>query len=208
MKNEDNLTVRLEEVKVNHWHRGRESLVQLNDDGSEPRNIPMTTLGRSAASPKQGVEADIVVVHTFDDLKNMGDGKIRGKIVVYHEAWTGYGSTVGYRIRGAQEAAKYGAVGAIIASVTPEASADNLHTGFSITASIPAAAITRRDAHRLEEEYKRAINHPNQYKVPRLRLFTESHLDPKPQTAYNIVAEVRGRELPDKIVVLGGHIDS
>ncbi|KAI8057043.1 hypothetical protein BDF22DRAFT_669140 [Syncephalis plumigaleata] len=207
MKNDDGLNVRLEEVKVNHWHRGRESLVQLNEDGSE-RKIPMTTLGRSAASPKQGVEAEIVVVRTFDELKRLGEDKIRGKIVVYNEAWAGYGGTVSYRTRGAQEAAKYGAVGAVIASITPEASADNLHTGFSITASIPAAAITRRDARRFEQEYKQAIEHPNQHKVPRLRLFTESYLDPEPKIAYNIVAEVRGREQPDKIIVLGGHIDS
>jgi carboxypeptidase Q len=203
----DGLDVHLEAVNVFHWQRGHESLVHVNSEKGE-RQIRLTTLGRSAASPPKGVEADVVVVKTFNELASLGADRLCGKIVLYNEAWTGYGGTVSYRSKGAIEAEKYGAVAVLVASVTPEASLDSLHTGLSNTASIPAAAITRREASHFEELYRLSVENPAKYKAPRLRFSTESHMDPEFKVGYNIVAQVSGREAPEKVVIMGGHIDS
>ncbi|KAI9591909.1 hypothetical protein BDF19DRAFT_498998 [Syncephalis fuscata] len=206
----DGLSPTLEGVKVKHWTRGREYLVHVNVEGAPKgqRDIKLTTLGRSAATSPNGIVADIVVVRNFAELSKLGQQRIRGKIVLFVEPWQGYGATAIYRMMGAQEAAKYGAVAVIIASVTPESSSDTLHTGLTLPASIPIAAITRSDARNFETLYNRAIKDPAKYKVPRLFFYTESHLDPKEYDGYNIVVDVKGRESPEKIVLLGGHIDS
>ncbi|KAI9591902.1 hypothetical protein BDF19DRAFT_425884 [Syncephalis fuscata] len=206
----DGLSPTLEGVKVKHWTRGREYLVHVNVEGAPKgqRDIKLTTLGRSAATSPNGIVADIVVVRNFAELSKLGQQNVHGKIVLFNEPWQGYGATVAYRLRGAQEAAKYGAVAVIIASVTPESSSDTLHTGLTLPASIPIAAITRSDARNFAALYNRAIKDPAKYKVPRLFFYTESHLDPKEYDGYNIVVDVKGRESPEKIVLLGGHIDS
>ncbi|KAI9592587.1 hypothetical protein BDF19DRAFT_450990 [Syncephalis fuscata] len=184
----DGLNPIMEIVKVKHWTRGREYIHYINPENlprGQARGIQMTTLGRSAATPSKSIESDIVVVRNFDELARLGQQRIRGKIVLYNEPWQGYEATVAYRLRGAQEAARYGAVAAIIASVTPKS----------------IAAISRNDASELESIYNRAMSNPNRYRVPRLRFYTESRLDPKEYDGYNIVVDVKGRESPEKIVL-------
>jgi carboxypeptidase Q len=64
------------------------------------------------------VTANALVVKDFDELEANKD-KVKGKIVVYNPPWMGYGESVDYRVNGAWRAAKYGAVGALVRSVTP-----------------------------------------------------------------------------------------
>jgi carboxypeptidase Q len=187
-------------VTVPAWVRGAESLTQLIP---EERPLPMLGLGGSIGTPPQGIEADAIVVPDFDALDNLGQEGISGRIVVYNVPWAGYGNTVRYRTTGASRAAEFGAVAAIVRSVTP-VSLQTPHTGamrYVVDAPrIPAAAITVEDAQRL------ARLHANRVRL-RLRLYMEARTEDDRQSA-NVIAEIPGSQSPKEVVVMGGHIDS
>ncbi|XP_008846086.1 carboxypeptidase Q-like [Nannospalax galili] len=106
--------VHLEPVKVPHWERGEESAVML-----APRihKMAILGLGSSIGTPPEGITAEVLVVTSFDELQRRAP-EARGKIVVYNQPYVSYGMTVQYRVRGAAEAAKVGAVASLIRSVT------------------------------------------------------------------------------------------
>src|ERR1043166_6007200 len=151
--------VHTERVMVPHWVRGEESLELVSPVS---RKLSMLGLGDSVGTPAGGVTAEAVVVHSFDELEALGE-KLRGKIVVYNVPFTNYGATVQYRASGPSRAAGYGAVAAIVRSVTP-VSLQTPHTGGA-------------------------------------------HFLPDAESA-NVVVEIKGREKPEEVVLIGGHIDS
>ena len=191
--------VRGQKVMVPHWVRGRESLEIVNP---RPRTIPMLGLGGSIATPPEGIEAELLVVSSFDDLRDKAD-QAAGRIVLFNVPFTSYGETVRYRGLGAIEASKVGAVASLIRSVTPY-SMQTPHTGAmrydESTPKIPHAAVTIEDAEYFAREQARGI-------VPRVRLYMEAQTLPDAPSR-NVVAELRGTEYPDEVVVMGGHIDS
>ena len=209
MKKDGLDNVHTEPVMVPHWVRGRESATLL-----APHRAPlhMLGLGMSVGTPPGGITAQVLVVNDFADL-HAHAAQAKGKIVLfdYHFDTTktpfdAYGDAVIYRGRGADSAAAYGAVAALVRSVTPH-SLSTPHTGAmgygDTTAKahhVPAAAITLEDAdmlHRIQ----------NRGQEIRVTLQMEAHMLPDAQSR-NIIAEVRGSELPDEVIVLGGHIDS
>ena len=191
--------VRGEDVMVPRWVRGTESAELVSP---RRQRLPMLGLGGSVGTGPNGITADVLVVSSFDDLKARA-GEARGKIVLFDVPFTTYGATVQYRGTGAIEAAKAGAVASLIRSVTPY-SMRTPHTGGmrydSTVTRIPAAALTVEDAmmlHRMQDRGERI-------RIT-LRMAAETLPDAKSR---NVVAELRGREKPDEIVVMGGHIDS
>ena len=203
---DDGLEVRTEKVMVPHWVRGvQEGAIKSPID----RPLHMLTLGGSVATPKGGITAPVVVVHDWKELDTKAE-QIKGAIVVYNvamPAWSpetgsGYGKTVEYRGRGASQAAKRGAVAALVRSVTAK-SLSTPHTGAmhydKDEAKIPAAAISVEDAELLDR-----LAAAGKVSV-QLRL--EPQQLPDAESA-NVIGELRGREKPDEIVVIGGHIDS
>ena len=198
---EDGLdNVRGEPVMVPRWVRGRESAELI-----EPRraHLPMLGLGGSIATPPQGITAEVLVVSDFDELTRRA-AEAKGKIVLFNAPFTNYGATAQYRYNGANVAARVGAVGSLIASVASY-SMRTPHTGLmapydSTAPKIPHAAITVEDAqmlHRMQQRGERVV----------VKLSMEAQTLPDVQSR-NVVAEIRGREKPDEVVVLGGHIDS
>ena len=191
--------VRGEPVLVPRWVRGRESATLVS-----PRRqaLHMLGLGGSIATPARGITAPVLVVTSFDDLARKS-AEARGKIVLFDVPFTNYGATVQYRSRGAVEAAKVGAVAALIRSVASN-SMQSPHTGAmrydSTVKRIPAAALSVEDAMLLHRMYDRG-----ERVVVTLRMQAKTHPDAQSR---NVIGELRGRELPDEIVVLGGHIDS
>ena len=188
-----------EEVMVPRWVRGNESVELLS-----PRCKPMAMLGLggSIATPPEGITAEAIVVGSFEELHKRAE-EARGKIVVYNVPFTTYGRTVRYRTQGAIEAAKVGAVASLVRSVTP-VSLYTPHTGGmrydSEVPKIPHAAITIEDTEllqRLQDRGERIV----------LRLKMEARTLPDVPSR-NVVAEIKGREFPEEIVVMGGHIDS
>jgi carboxypeptidase Q len=199
MKADGLQNVRGEPVLVPHWVRGVESA-----DLIKPRavRLHMLGLGGSVATPKGGITAPVLVVTSFDDLRARA-GEARGKIVLFDVPFTTYRETVRYRVGGASAAAQVGAVASLIRSVTPF-SIRSPHTGVmhydSTVARIPTAALSVEDAELLHRFQDRG-----QPIVLTLRMGARTLPD---AASRNVVAEVVGRERPDEVVVLGGHIDS
>ena len=199
MKRDGLDNVRAEKVMVPHWVRGEESLEMLTP---VPRKLQMLGLGNSIGTPADGVSADAVVVRNFAELDRLGE-QVRGKIVVYNAPFTNYGTTVLYRLQGASHAARYGAVAALVRSITP-VSLQTPHTGAmqydADQPKIPVAAITIEAAEFLQRMNDRG-DHPT------LRLKMEAKFLPDAESA-NVMAEIKGTEKPDEVVVIGGHFDS
>jgi len=199
MKKDGLENVRGEDVMVPRWVRGMESVELVSP---RRQKLAMLGLGGSVGTPPSGITADVLVVSSFDDLKARA-ADARGRIVLYDVPFTNYGATVQYRGTGAIEAAKVGAVASLIRSVTPY-SMRTPHTGGmrydSTVTKIPAAALTVEDAmmlHRMQDRGEKI----------RLTLRMEAQTLPDAPSR-NVVAELRGSERPDEIVVMGGHIDS
>ncbi len=191
--------VRGEPVMVPRWVRGEESATMV---GPRPMKLHMLGLGGSIGTPEGGITAPVLVVTSFDDLADKAD-QARGKIVLFDVPFTNYGATVQYRSRGAIEAAKVGAVAALIRSVASN-SMQNPHTGAmrydSTVTQIPAAALSVEDAAMLHRMYDRGDP-----VVVNLRMQAKTWPDARSR---NVIAELVGSEKPEEIVVLGGHIDS
>jgi len=197
---------RREEVMVPHWVRGKESLRVLGERGRELR---MLGLGMSVGT-KGALRGELVVVDTVDQLAR-DEVDVKGKIVLINQRMppfdherqeSGYGTAVQGRARGATLAGKRGAKAVLVRSVTAK-SLDNPHTGAlqyeEGAPKIPAAAVTLEGAEYLVREAARG-------KVE-LELRMGAKLLPDAPSA-NAIAELRGREKPEEVVVIGGHIDS
>ncbi len=200
MKRDGLSNVRVIPVKVPHWVRGAESARML---APENRPLHMLGLGMSIGTPPGGITADAVVVDDFDELAKLGSDGVRGKIVVYNETYHGYGQTVVYRTNGASRAAALGAVAVLVRSITPLAM-QIPHTGSmtydAAQPKIPAAAISLEDAMMLARF--------STQKIPiKIHLEMAAHMEPDAD-AGDIIGEIPGREHPEEVVVLGGHIDS
>ena len=192
-------TVRAEPVMVPHWVRGSESLEIVTP---HPRRIPVLGLGHSVATPEQGVEAEVVVIGSFAELERRRD-EVQGRIVLFNVPFSDYTSTVVYRTDGASRAANAGAVGVLVRSVGPPG-LRTLHTGMVRYAvdgpRIPAAAVAVEDARRFQRMIERG-----QRVTVRLRM--NAQMLPDAPSA-NLIGEVRGRERPEEIVLVGAHLDS
>ena len=206
------LEVRLEEVKVPHWVRGTEAAELVGYPGQVSDTVQrvfVTSLGGSSSTPADGVTADVVVVRNFNELASLGRDKVAGKIVLFNfpfdtrkadagYALDAYGEAVIYRSSGAKAAAELGAVGSLIRSV---GGADFRlpHTGYSVPAGIPAGAVAAEDA--------TLIAHLAAEGRVRMHLTLLSQNLPD-TTGYNVVADLRGSEHPEQVVVVSGHLDS
>jgi carboxypeptidase Q len=199
MKTDGLDNVRAEKVMVPHWVRGEESLEMLSP---VTQKLSLLGLGNSVGTPAAGISADAVVVRNFAELDALGE-RVRGKIVVYNAPFTNYGATVQYRLNGASRAARYGAVAALVRSITPT-SLQTPHTGAMnydpAQPKIPVAAITIEGAEQLQRTYDRGDRITLQLKM-------EAKFLPDAESA-NVIAELKGTERPDEIVLIGGHYDS
>ncbi len=199
MKKDGLENVHTERVMIPKWVRGSESVEITNP----PHHvIPMLGLGGSIATPPAGIEAEVMVVSSGDDLATRA-AQAKDKIVLFNVPYTNYGETVAYRSGGASMAARLGAVGMLVRAVGPMG-LRTPHTGgmayVADVTKIPAAAIPVEDALRIQRLVNRGI-------AVRVRLKMEAHFDPDVES-FNVVGEIRGSEKPDEIVLVGCHFDS
>jgi carboxypeptidase Q len=208
MKADGHDNVHTERVMVPHWVRGKESaeLVAPNR-----RSLSILGLGGTIGTPRRGITAEVVVVDNFKQLQALGADKVKGKTVLFNakmpafhpEKGSGYSKTVAYRWAGARVAAQYGAVAALVRSVTAN-SLRTPHTGSmgykDGVKKIPTAAVSTEDA----DLMARLVASGQTVKV-RLKLGARMRPD-KPSA--NVIAELRGTDKPDEIVVIGAHLDS
>ncbi len=195
----EGLKVWAEPVKVPKWVRGAESCTLVQP---MPYRLGMLGLGNSVGTPKEGITAEVMVVGSFAELEKRSS-EAKGKIVLFDVPFEGYGKTVVYRGAGPSQAAKHGAVACLIRSVG-SLSYDTPHTGSLNYAEdlpkIPAAALTLESAtqlHRLVDRGKKVV----------VTLKMEARMEGEAES-FNVIAEFTGREKPEEIVLVGGHLDS
>jgi carboxypeptidase Q len=211
----EGLRVELQPVKVPHWVRGAEQAEIMEYPGRPSgvtQQLHLTTLGGSVATASQGISAQILVVHSFDELRAR-EGQARGKIVVFDvpfnetlalngRAGTAYGQGVVYRSQGASAAARAGAIAALVRTVGG-ANYRLPHTGEMTydpnVPKIPTAALSAEDAmwlSRLAAEGPVTLH---------LTLLPQSLPD---ADSHNVIADWPGREQPEEVVIVSGHLDS
>ena len=208
--------VHLEKIMVPHWVRGEETaaLVQFPGQASNTtQKIVLCALGGSVATPKEGVEAEVLVVKNFDELKSMPREKIAGKIVLFNypfdkqmaaqgRGFPAYGEAVVYRSQGPVAAARQGAIACLIRSV---GAADYRlpHTGMTNYANdapkIPAGAVTAEDASLI-------ANLVSQGPVKMKLILTPQTLSDVESA--NVIGDIKGSEHPEQVVIVSGHLDS
>ena len=200
----------LQDVLVPHWVRGKKEEAYFRS-GKQKTTVPIAALGGSVATGPKGVEAGVIEVMSFPELRALGADKVKGKIVFFNRpmdptkinTFEAYSGAVDQRANGATEAAKLGAVGAIVRSMTT-AHDDNPHTGGMRYATgvplIPTAAISTNAADLLSKSLK---------DNPSLTFYFKQNCESLPDAkSYNVVGEIKGSEKPDEIIVVGGHLDS
>jgi hypothetical protein len=208
--------VKIEKVMVPHWVRGEERAELIEYPGQVPKTsqkVVLTALGGSVATPNDGITAEVITVRDINELRKLPRDKVQGKIVVYTnqydqrmadsgESFSAYGIAVAERAVGASEAARLGAVAAVIRSVGG-ANYRLPHTGAMFyvpdVAKIPAAAAASEDIDTIAALAQ-------QGKV-RMHLLLTPQTLPDVESA-NVVADIKGTEHPEEIVLVGGHLDS
>jgi hypothetical protein len=202
----------LQEVMVPKWVRGEKESAFFKASGTKVK-VPICALGGSIATPKKGITASVIEVHSIEELAKLGTEKLKGKIVFFNrpmnpeniDTFTSYGGCVDQRGKGAREAAKFGAVGVIVRSMNLRLD-DFPHTGWmgygELPKSqwIPAAAISTNGAELLSRSLK---------KNPDLQFYFKQSCEIMADVlSYNVVGEIKGSEHPENIMVVGGHLDS
>ena len=207
-------TVYMQPCMVPHWERGgKEKCFSINSTTKQKTNYEICALGNSISTAKNGVNAPVIIVNSFDQLDSLGEKNIKGKIVFYNvyfnhkhlHTGTCYSEKVGYRYAGASKAAKYGAVATIVRSMS-SINNDFPHTGVMgydtvLTKNIiPSCAISFSGADKLLNDLK--LN-------PKLSLSLIMSCKTLPnKLSYNVVGEIKGSEKPNEIILVGGHIDA
>ena len=199
----------LQPCMVTKWERGpKEEVSARGIRSGTALSLPCLALGNSEGSGPEGVTADIIEVHTLEELDALGT-QVRGKIVFFNRPLdqtrinTGeaYGGAADQRVNGPARASKYGALGAIVRSLSSTLD-DYPHTGVTIyddQKPIPAIAISTLAADKLSQLIA---------KEP-VRVYMRSECGMRGQVqSYNVIGEIRGSEKPDEIIIVGGHLDS
>lgn len=205
-------TVRLQPCTVPTWVRGPEPeevyIVNSNQIGT--RALHALALGHSVGTGSNGVTAEVIEVSSLDEVERLGRAKIAGKIVFYNRpmdptqlnTFAAYGGAVDQRGLGASKASEYGAVGALVRSMTTRLD-DVPHTGAMRyqdgVVPVPAVAISTNDAELLSRLLQREA----------VRVHIRTTCAPAgPATSYNVIGEIRGSTHPEEIILVGGHLDS
>lgn len=205
-------SVILQPVMVPHWLRGQKEEARIvNSRKLGTVSLNVSALGGSIGTGPAGVSGNIVEVKNFDELRQLGEKNVKGKIVFFNRpmdatqinTFSAYGRAVDQRGAGPSEAAKYGAVGAIVRSMGSNLE-DYPHTGglryAPNIAQIPAVSISTRHAELLSRVLKEEKD---------LRVYFETHCETLPDApSFNVIGEIKGSQFPEEIIVVGGHLDS
>jgi len=205
-------TVYLQPVMVPHWVRGKKEIGRIvNSKKLGAVNVNVVALGNSVGSGPAGVLGNIIEVQDFQELAKLGKAKIEGKIIFFNrpmdpklmDTFAAYSGASNQRGSGPSEAAKYGAIGVVVRSLSSFTD-DVPHTGgtrYGLNIpKIPAVAISTEGADLLSSLLKDDAD---------LKFYLETHCEMLPDVlSYNVVGEIKGSEFPDEIIAAGGHLDS
>ena len=204
-------TVFLQEVTVPVWIRGTKEYANISSDIMGSKELNICALGGSVGTGTDGIHGQVIEVKSLAELDKLGKKNIEGKIVFFNRAFDqtkfntfeAYGGAVDQRAAGASRAAKYGAIGMIVRSMTG-ADENNPHTGImhyiDSIRKIPAVAVSTKHADLLDQWLN---------KDSKLILYFKTECVYKKNTkSYNVIGEIKGTEHPDEFITVGGHLDS
>lgn len=203
----------LQPVMVPKWVRGAPEFAFIESAFGATTNVNICALGGSIATPFGGIKAHVVEVKSMDELEVLGKENIEGKIVFFNkpmqadliQTFEAYGGCVNQRYSGAMEAAKYGAVGVLVRSLSLRQD-DFPHTGsmtygnLPLSKRIPSAAISTNDANTLSSML--ALNKSIKF------YFSQTCKQLNDVQSYNVIGEITGSEFPNEYIIVGGHLDS
>jgi hypothetical protein len=206
------LEVQLEPVPVRQFLRGKDTAELVDYPGQvagATQKIVLTALYGNAPTPADGITGEVVVAHSFDELKAMGKEKTAGKIVLFEvrydsrQALAGhsgdaYEDAVEYRSVGAQAAVNAGAIASLVRSAG-DGAYRLPHTGYSVDARIPSAALSAEDADLIARLAEKG--------PVKIHLSLPTRVGPEVQS-YNVIADLKGSEHPEQVVIVSGHLDS
>jgi len=204
-------TVYLQPCMVPHWIRGPKEEADLSMAGGKKISLNVCALGNSVGTGPAGISAPVIEVRNFEELDKLGKKVIAGKIVFINypmnqtlvNTFAAYGDAVRYRVLGPSLAAKYGAVGLVLRTLSTSMN-DYPHTGTthydSTQPKIPAFAVSTNDAEKLSRYLRMKMVS---------RLYMKAGCRMLPDTpSFNVIGEIRGAEFPNEVVTVGGHLDS
>jgi hypothetical protein len=198
----------LQECKVPHWTRGAKESATLVS-GNKKMNLDVLALGNSVGSDGKTINAPVLLINSFEELEQKKD-QVKGKIVFYNykfnstfvRTFQAYGDASRYRGEGPSRAAKYGAVGVLVRSMS-HATDNNPHTGSTryvdSLPKIPAMAVGLRDADAMAAILEKGTATVSMKSNAKMLADTIGH---------NVIGEIRGTEFPDEYITIGGHLDS
>jgi len=203
----------LQPVMVPKWVRGAKEYAYVQTAPGKSTTVPICALGGSVATPLGGLKAGVIEVKSFEELEQLGEEKIAGKIVFYNRpmqtellnTFQAYGGCVNQRYKGAEKAIAYGAVGVLVRSMNLRLD-DYPHAGsmtygdVPVSKRIPAATISTNGAELLSTMLQLDSN---------IEFYFAQHCKQlKDVLSYNVIGEITGSTYPNKIMVVGGHLDS
>ncbi len=197
-------------VTVPRWVRGEAEKAFIEVSGVKTE-VPVTALGMSVGTGENGLKASVIEVQNFKELEMLGTKNIAGKIMFFNRpmdptlinTFAAYGGAGDQRSQGAAQAARFGAIGVVVRSLTT--ASDNFpHTGVmrynDTIPKIPAVAISTKGADLLSITLK--SNPETQFS------FRTTCYQLPDSTSYNVIGEIKGSEFPDQIITVGGHLDA
>lgn len=204
-------TVYLVPCMVPHWVRGPKEQAVITS-GTTKEKLAPCALGGSVGTGKNGITAKVIEVKSFEELEGLGAETVKGNIVFFNVPFdaslvstgSAYGKAVKFRWAGPSKAAKLGAVATVVRSMTL-ADNDVPHTGSMtydtlVKEKIPAFALGPKSANTLSKLLAQDKN---------LKLFLYSGCEMLPDVpSFSVVGEIRGKEIPNEVIVAGGHLDS
>jgi carboxypeptidase Q len=204
-------SVYLQEMTVPNWKRGEPEIARMISSKFGVQQLNVTALGLSVGTGREGLSAQVIEVKSLEELEKLGRNAISGKIVFFNRPFSqshyntfqGYSGAVDQRSRGPIRAAEFGAVAAIVRSVTT-ASHDFPHTGGTRYSqdgkNIPALAVSPMGADALSSWLAAD---------PKLTVYVRNTSYRLPDAiSHNVIGEIRGSTYPNQIITVGGHLDA
>jgi hypothetical protein len=210
LKSLPGVETRHQDCEASYWKRGNKEQVYILGADGKRKKLDALALGNSIGTPAEGLTAEVIEVQSLDDVEKLGKDKIKGKIVFFNRpmdpthirTFTAYGGAVDQRVYGPSKAAEYGAVAALVRSMTTSLD-DFPHTGVTVykdtLQKVPGLAISTNDAEKLSKAIKAGP----------INVFIKTNCKTiGMRSAPTVIGEIKGTELPDEIILVGGHLDS
>lgn len=199
----------LQEYKTKAWQHIYTHVSII--EGKKEVKLHALALGPSVSTNDKAVVAEVIEVSSFEEFDSLKKEQVNGKVVFFNHEMSNsytnpsnsYKEAFPYRSISAVKAAQKGAKAVLLRSLT-QAIDTFPHTGKTKYADtvtkIPIAALSTYDCELLHGALKNNS-------ALKLSIDIKAN-DINECISYNVVADIRGNEFPDKYILIGAHIDT